>query len=233
ADLPGVAGERVPRLGVGRGVRLHARPGDDRAGEHPIHAGVRSIRRLTTEAQRHREERKEDIMRSNSFWLSLCLCASVVAFPSPARAGDNVSLQAGFGEADIPPAGGGKRVFLAGFGQNRRATEILDPLAVRAVVLRHSGRTVAIACADVVGLFLPSVERVRQELPGFTYVLVSSTHNHHGPDTMGIWGPNPFTNGVDPDYLRRVEAATVRAIRDAEKSLRPVSARIGTVAAPE
>ena len=40
------------------------------------------------------------------------------------------------------------------------------------------------ACADVVGLFLPSVERIRKELPGFTYVLVSSTHNHHGPDTF-------------------------------------------------
>ncbi len=172
-------------------------------------------------------------MRSNSFWLSLCLGASVVAFASPARAADNDILQAGFGEADITPALGGKPVFLAGFGQNRRATEVLDPLAVRAVVLRHGGRTVAIACADAVGLFLPSVERVRKELPGFTYVLVSSTHNHHGPDTMGLWGPNPFTSGVDPDYLRRVEAATVKAIRDAEKSLRPVTARIGTVAAPE
>ena len=26
------------RLGVGRGVRLHARPGDDRPREHPLHA---------------------------------------------------------------------------------------------------------------------------------------------------------------------------------------------------
>jgi hypothetical protein len=134
---------------------------------------------------------------------------------------------------DITPRLGAKPVYLAGFGQNRRATEVLDPLAVRAVVLRQGERKIAVACADVVGLFHDSVERVRKELPGFTYVLVSSTHNHHGPDTMGLWGPGPFTSGVDPDYLRRVEAATVQAVRDADKAIRPVTARIGTAAAPE
>ncbi|HEY1381560.1 MAG TPA: hypothetical protein VGF55_32480 [Gemmataceae bacterium] len=142
-------------------------------------------------------------------------------------------LQAGFGEADITPALIGKPAYLAGFGPNRKATAALDPLAVRAVVLRHGGKTVAIACADVVGLFLPTVERVRKELAAFDYVLVSSTHNHHGPDTMGLWGPSPFTSGVDADYLRRVERAIVRAVRDAEKGLRPVGARIGSVTAPE
>ena len=45
--------------------------------------------------------------------------------------------------------------------------------------------------------FMPSVERVRKQLTGFTYVLVSSTHNHEGPDTLGLWGPKPFTSGVD------------------------------------
>jgi hypothetical protein len=169
-------------------------------------------------------------MKANGvFFSSLCLCASVVAF---ARAAD-APLEAGFGEADITPALNGKPVFIAGFGQNRKATAVLDPLAVRAVVLRHGDQKLAIACADVVGLFRPSVERVRKELPGFGYVLVSSTHNHHGPDTLGLWGPGPFVSGVDKDYLRSVEAATVKAIRAAEQALKPVTARIGTVAAPE
>jgi hypothetical protein len=161
----------------------------------------------------------------------LCVfCASVV--PS-IFASEPAPLLAGFGEADITPRIEGKPVYLAGFGANRKATAVLDPLAVRAIVLRHSGKTVAIACADAVGLFLPSVEHVRKELPGFDYVLVSSTHNHHGPDTMGLWGPNPFTSGIDPDYLRRVEAAIVTAIREAEKSLRPTTANIGSIAIPE
>lgn len=146
---------------------------------------------------------------------------------------DAPPLQVGFGEVDITPTVDGKPVYLAGFGANRKATAVLDTLAVRAVVFRDGGKTVAIACADVVGLFLPTVERVRKELTGFDYVLVSSTHNHHGPDTLGLWGPTPFTSGVDPDYLRRVEAAIVRSIRDAEKSLRPIEAQVGSVKAPE
>jgi hypothetical protein len=142
-------------------------------------------------------------------------------------------MSAGFGEADITPQLGAKPVYLAGFAGNRKAATVLDPIAVRAVVLRSGGKTVAIACADVVGLFLPSVERVRKELSGFDYVLVSSTHNHHGPDTMGLWGPSPFVSGIDPDYLRHVESQIVRSIRDAEKSLRPATAHAAAVKAPE
>ncbi len=161
----------------------------------------------------------------------LCvLCASVV---NPVLSSDDGPLLAGFGEVDITPKLDGKPVYLAGFGANRKATGVLDSLAVRAIVLRHGGKTVALACADVVGLFLPSVERVRKELPGFDYVLVSSTHNHHGPDTMGLWGSSPFTSGIDADYLHRAESAIVSAIRDAEKSLRPVTASIGTMSLPE
>jgi hypothetical protein len=159
----------------------------------------------------------------------LLLCALVVDRSCAAEQ----ALHVGFGEIDITPALDGKPVYLAGFGPNRKATAILDPLAIRAVVLRHGGTSIAIVCADVVGLFLPTTERVRKELSGFDYVLVSSTHNHHGPDTMGLWGPSPFTSGVDPNYLRRVESAIVRSVRDAEKALRPVNARIGIVKAPE
>jgi hypothetical protein len=139
----------------------------------------------------------------------------------------------GFGETDITPKIDGKPVYLAGFGANRKATAVLDPLAVRAVVLTDGRKKIAIACADVVGLFLPTVDRVRKDLPGFDYVLVSSTHDHHGPDTMGLWGPSPFVSGVDPDYIRRVAAAIVQAVRNADKSLTAVVARIGSVTAPE
>jgi hypothetical protein len=153
---------------------------------------------------------------------------SVVQSSSPA-----VDFLAGFAEADITPDPAGGAVFLAGFGHNRKATASLDPIAVRAVVLRSGSQTIAIACADVIGLFFPSVERIRKELPDFTYVLVSSTHNHHGPDTLGLWGPSPFVSGVDPAYLRRVETQIVKAIAAAEKNFHSVRARIGVIAAPE
>ncbi|MFN4259666.1 MAG: hypothetical protein ACK4RK_10225 [Gemmataceae bacterium] len=161
----------------------------------------------------------------------LCLVVLWLLFlPAHAAA---APLEAGFAEADITPAIGDKPVYIAGFGQNRKATGVHDPLRVRTVVLRHDGQKIALASVDLVGLFRDSVLRVRQRLPGFTYVLVSSTHNHNGPDTLGLWGPNPFTSGIDADYLKHVENQIVKAVQAADRVARPVSARIGLTAAPD
>jgi hypothetical protein len=147
-----------------------------------------------------------------------------------AQAGD---LKAGFGEADVTPAIDGKPVYLAGFGHGRKATGIADPIMVRAVVLADSKTKVAFAAIDVVGFFNADVRRVRTRLTGFNHVVISSTHNHEGPDTLGLWGATAFTSGIDPDYMKRVEQGVVNAVLAAERSLRPVSARIGAKKEPE
>jgi hypothetical protein len=163
--------------------------------------------------------------------LLLAIVASIAA--RPARAGEPPFLLAGFGEADVTPALDGKPVWLAGFGKGRKATGVHDPLMARAVVLEFAKEKIAIASVDVVGLFREPVLRVRQQLKGFTYVLVSSTHNHEGPDTLGLWGPNFATSGIDPEYMGKLEAGIVQAIRQADKNRNEVRARIGTAKAPE
>jgi hypothetical protein len=146
---------------------------------------------------------------------------------------DETKLEAGFAEADITPKLADQPVYIAGFGQNRKATAIHDPLKARAIVLQHGDRKIAIVSVDLVGFFNANVVRVRQGLPGFHYVLVTSTHNHEGPDTLGLWGPNPFKSGVDPEYMKKVEAQIVQAVQDADKAKQPVTAKIGTATAPE
>jgi hypothetical protein len=142
-------------------------------------------------------------------------------------------LEAGFGEADVTPRLGDKPVYVAGFGNDRRATGVHDPLLARALVLRHGERKIAVVSVDVVGLFNPLVARVRKRLDGFHYVLVSSTHNHEGPDTLGLWGPSRFKSGIDPAYLGLVEDQVVQAVRAADGARKAVKARIGSVRAPE
>ncbi len=142
-------------------------------------------------------------------------------------------LSAGFGEADVTPKLDGKPVYIAGFGNNCKATGVHDPIMARAVVLRHGNRKIALASVDVVGLFHPLVLRVRERLPGFEYVLITSTHNHEGPDTLGLWGPTRLQTGVDPEYLKQVEQGIVDAVTAADKALQPVTVRIGTATAPE
>ena len=35
----------------------------------------------------------------------------------------------------------------------------------------------------------------------FRYVLVASTHNHEGPDVIGVWGQSFLHRGVDDQYV--------------------------------
>lgn len=156
-----------------------------------------------------------------------------LVFPLAAPAQDK-ALRAGLAEVDITPRLDKKKpVYLAGFGKNRQATGVHDPLMARAIVFQHEKTKIALVSVDLVGFFLPEVERVRAKLPGFTNVLVSSTHNHEGPDTIGLWGPSAFESGVDPEYVDRVIEGVVEAVEKAEKRLTPVQARLGTAAAPE
>lgn len=159
---------------------------------------------------------------------------SLVAFLSTDRRdADLIELQAGFGEADITPHVNEKAVYLAGFSQNRKATGVHDPLVARAVVLQHGKEKIALVSIDVVGFFHPNVERVRERLPGFNYVLVSSTHNHDGPDTLGLWGANRFKSGVDAEYIAVVEKQIVAAVKAADAGRKAVRVNIGSASAPE
>jgi hypothetical protein len=164
---------------------------------------------------------------------TLHIIALLFLFGAPAWAAAEVPLRVGFGKADVSPKLGDKPVYVAGFGYDRKATALHDPIMASAVVLAHGDDTIALVCVDVVGLFPATVEAVRKQLPDFRYVLVSCTHNHEGPDTLGLWGASPFTSGVDLKYLTQVEAGIVQAIKLAQAGLQAVTAKIGTVNAPQ
>jgi len=167
-------------------------------------------------------------------WRSLVLGLAVGLAPLSAVHAES-GLTVGFGETDITPKVGEKPVYLAGFGNNRLATGVHDPLKARAVVLGDGKTRIALVSVDLVGFFHDNVLRVRQQLPTFAYVLVSSTHNHEGPDSLGLWGPTtPLPrSGVDPEYMALVEKQIVQAVQAAERNARPATAELGVVQAPE
>lgn len=139
------------------------------------------------------------------------------------------TLRVGMAEADITPRLDAGPVWIAGFQPHRRATGIHDPLMARAVVLDDGNRKVALVSVDLIGLGRPTVEQIRSRLPDFFFTTVSSTHTHHGPDTIGLWGATVIHNGVDPKYLARVVDQCVAAVRQAERRLEPVWASYGSV----
>src|SRR5438309_11080972 len=135
-----------------------------------------------------------------------------------APAAGAAELRVGFGETNITPALDGKKpVYIAGFGHNRKATAVADPLMARAVVISDGKTKIALACIDVVGFFHASTQQVRSRLTGFDHVVVSSTHNHEGPDTLGLWGSSAFTSGVDAEYMKKLEDGIVAAVQAADR----------------
>lgn len=156
-------------------------------------------------------------------WMALALPALAV------QAADAPPLEVGFARADLTPdVDGPKPVWIAGYGHNRKATGVHDKLWARAVVIKAGDRKVALVSVDLVGFMYPNTRNVRAKLDGYAYVLVSATHNHEGPDTIGLWGPTERVSGVDPDYLALAESRIVEAVRAAEAGLRPAKAEYGT-----
>lgn len=58
--------------------------------------------------------------------------------------------------------------------------------------------------------------------------MVSSTHNHEGPDVIGIWGRGPFSRGVDDNYIDMVITRVTQGVKEALAGLQPVTAHFGT-----
>ncbi len=173
--------------------------------------------------------------RAVGLWLRSCLLLACLSGVSISFADESTCdpadkpLLAGFATADITPDLETKKpVWMAGYGMGRRATGVHDPIMCRAMVLSHGDQKIAIVGLDLIGLQFPTVKRIRDELPEFAYVLVTSTHNHEGPDVIGIWGRGPFSRGVDDDYIDQIVERTVGACREALAGVTPVTAQFGT-----
>jgi len=120
-------------------------------------------------------------------------------------------------------------VFLAGFGDNRQATGYNDRLWARGMVVDGHGGRIAIVALDVVGYFNAEIQNIRSMVSAeVDYVVVHSTHQHEGPDTLGIWGPDPLTSGADPLYLEYVNQAVADCIDEAAANLEPARIKYAT-----
>ena len=142
----------------------------------------------------------------------------------PRRYSPRAGLCVGAASLDITPPEGA-RVWLAGFGFQRRMHKVHDRIYARCLFFDDGARRVALVMADLVGLLRPTVQRVRKLVGPGVQVAVASTHNHQGPDTMGYWGRAllyalPHESGIDLAYQRVLERRlAVAVMRAAERAL--------------
>ncbi len=108
--------------------------------------------------------------------------------------------------------------WLAGSSNGRAVSEIHDDLWARAVVLNQGETTLAIVSVDLVGYFRGAVKEIEAELKQTTdidYLLLSSTHTHQAPDTIGMWGPSMNTSGITDRYWQQARAGIIAAVEQA------------------
>jgi hypothetical protein len=148
-------------------------------------------------------------------------------------------MKVGYAQDIITPALN-KPVFLAGFGNNRRAETIHDDLYVRSLAIQDGNKTIVLVALDLIGFFRPDVyeviERVKQTSEVLktseVSVIIASTHTHHGPDTMGLWGPDQKTCGVDLEYMSAIKNKIVDVIHASLSKLEPASVKWTSVHVP-
>jgi hypothetical protein len=107
-------------------------------------------------------------------------------------------------------------VYIAGFGNNRLATGVHDPLFVRCLAMSAGKKPVVLCGVDLIGLFLDDVDKIRQgaraQLGRDFDLILSATHGHEGPDTMGLWGPKAGVTGINEAYNQFVIQRSIEAV---------------------
>jgi hypothetical protein len=115
-------------------------------------------------------------------------------------------------------------IWLAGFHQNRPASGVNDPLSARTMVLDNGNFRLALCVIDMISFGNDEVISVRKRLDPsleIDYLIISSTHVHSSPDLMGMYGPNDYKRGVNPDYLEFVMAGIIQSVENAADNLKP------------
>jgi len=116
-------------------------------------------------------------------------------------------------------------VWIAGFGSNRPAKGVHDPIWARAIAFRNNGVTIAMVTLDAIGIFHDKFIDMRKMIDPnlkIDHVIFSSLHNHETPDTMGNWsGPIPTPWAFDHKNMDRIKKACKEAVEEAVRGLQP------------
>ena len=127
-------------------------------------------------------------------------------------------------------------IYLGGIYPPRLATGVHDDLLASALVLRRGDRHVVLVVLDFLGFSRSRIRECQETVAaalaaaGFDpdHLLIASTHTHEAPDTLGAFGPNPWTSGVSRVYMAFVQQAIVDLVLGLWDQAVPVTMRAAT-----
>lgn len=123
------------------------------------------------------------------------------------------------------------QVSLSGFSPKRISLGVHDDLYARCLVIEcPSGQKLAVVSLDLIGFMRYDVLKIKERLRrrkvmDTDWLIICSTHQHAGPDTIGIWGrsalpiaPHLSGSGRDESYMETVrEKIAILVERTAKK----------------
>jgi putative membrane-bound dehydrogenase-like protein len=154
--------------------------------------------------------------------------ALLAAHPTPTCAAENPSpgrFRAGAALVDITPTN--YPVLVNAMFTERTATQAVDRLHVRALVLDDGTRRVAFAVVDTCMIPRSLIDQAKALARNETgiptdHLLVSATHTHSAPSAMGCLGSR-----VDPAYAAFLPGRIAEAIARANRQLAPAQVAWG------
>ncbi len=112
-----------------------------------------------------------------------------------------------------------------------------DDLKAQAMVIRRGELTLAWVALDILGVFHSDIEQIRREvnqalsqrpeLGQIDHIIVGSSHNHEGPDSIGQYGAGtaiPLRTGRDRRWMAYLRAQVVKGIIQSLETLEPAQA---------
>ena len=148
---------------------------------------------------------------------------------------------AGFGNAPILPEDiDTAKYYIAGYRENNPARGVIDPQYASALWLDDGSRRggVLFLAFDAVGILNRDVNRIKEHLAdykiatGCRNIVVMSTHDHAGIDTMGLWGPLPRT-GKNKKFMALLFECAKKAAFAAYADRRPGRLYHGNIEVPD
>lgn len=151
------------------------------------------------------------------------------------------NFRAATGLAIITPA---VNLPMGGFNINRVSIGVHDDLYARCVILQcPEGPPLVLVALDFVGFIrydVVMVKKVLAEEKDFDtdQIFIFATHQHSGPDTVGIWGDSPLPlpplvrSGRNESYMREVRGKIIQLIKDTNRKLEEAQIFFASADAP-
>lgn len=130
----------------------------------------------------------------------------------------------------------GKRgeLYLGGFEGGRKNRGVRDPIYANILYLDDGVTPFVVVSADVIGFLKDDVDEIRKLASDKWQdnIIIASTHNHVGPDTIGFWGKQvagvlPVCSGRVPNYMEMLKYLIAQGIDDAAYFAKPSRIRVG------